>query len=786
MKRDILLNNKFFLALWGAFHAALLVFFLITICFTNVEIDTDLFNMIPQAAHGEAAELADSRFTEFAGQRVTVLVANEDFAKARRKAALVYDALEGSPNFSSLTLYSDASALEGVADYMSRYKWSLLSDGDIALLDSPGGAEVFAQNALAAAYSPFSLLPLDDIDSDPFRLAEGAARRFAAQGAAGGIDIGVRDGVLAKQDGGTWYVMIRGALTARGAALASSDNGIAEIYSVCAPLEGDGTRFVYYGTPYYSHQSSNSAAREITWISAVSFAVVIAILLFVFRTPLPICFSVLSILLSIGSALAATLAVFHKVHILTFVFGTSLIGSCIDYSLHYFISWKASPRLKSGAEVRRFLFSGLVFSLISTEVCFFVLMFAPFGLLRQMSLFSLTGILSSFLTVAGLFPCVPIPREASRRIPLPHLPGLPGRGGRRILARALFAAIVLAAAVLGTANYDRLRVENDILGLIPRTGRLRENELEARRVLAYSPMSWFLIEADSEEALLEKEEAFCRELEELDGGEGRFLRTTAYIPSRAAQERSRRAVREHLLPLAESQLAALGASPGAAASLRADFAAGAGDFISPSSAPGAASAALSTMWLGEVDGHWYSLVIPILELDKTAYLELAARHDGVTYVNKFDGLNDSLNRLTSMMLWLFAGAYVLLLVVLRAFYSWRHTLRIVSVPLAVILATGAVFGVLGTHLEFFSITGMILVLGLGMDYIIYTTESEKRSGDDEAERLESFAVFLSFFTTVVSFGALAASSFMPVHLMGLAITCGLVTAYACARLLSRR
>ena len=91
---------------------------------------------------------------------------------------------------------------------------------------------------------------------------------------------------------------------------------------------------------------------------------------------------------------------------------------------------------------------------------------------------------------------------------------------------------------------------------------------------------------------------------------------------------------------------------------------------------------------------------------------------------------------------------------------------------------GAVYSLAGIHLEFFSITGIILVFGLSLDYLIYMTEVQKRKDCKENKRLESFAVFLSFATTAISFGAIALSSFVPVHLMGLAILVGLVTAYS--------
>ena len=75
--------------------------------------------------------------------------------------------------------------------------------------------------------------------------------------------------MLASEYEGKWYVLIRGILSKEGAQLASDSDGIAQIYKVCTPLEKDGVRFVYYGTPFHSHESSNSAQHEITFISAV-------------------------------------------------------------------------------------------------------------------------------------------------------------------------------------------------------------------------------------------------------------------------------------------------------------------------------------------------------------------------------------------------------------------------------------------------------------------------------------------------------------------------------------
>ena len=64
----------------------------------------------------------------------------------------------------------------------------------------------------------------------------------------------------------------------------------------------------------------------------------------------------------------------------------------------------------------------------------------------------------------------------------------------------------------------------------------------------------------------------------------------------------------------------------------------------------------------------------------------------------------------------------------------------------------------------------MLVFGLGLDYVIYSLQNK-------GNRLERFAIALSFVTTAISFGAIALSSFVPVHTLGLSIFSGLMAAF---------
>jgi len=81
---------------------------------------------------------------------------------------------------------------------------------------------------------------------------------------------------------------------------------------------------------------------------------------------------------------------------------------------------------------------------------------------------------------------------------------------------------------------------------------------------------------------------------------------------------------------------------------------------------------------------------------------------------------------------------------------------------------------------------MILIFGLGLDYIFYITENESAQSNSPAESssLTVLAIFLSYATTALSFGALALSNFVPVKLFGLTVLTGLSAAYIAAMLVT--
>ncbi|MBO7637944.1 MAG: MMPL family transporter, partial [Treponema sp.] len=576
-------KNSFFVTMWLVFHMVIVLAFVLSFVFgKELNIDSDLFHMLPTSTLGPAMGEADERLSDATSQNVFVLVSHEDFESAKATAEDVYNQLKDNPFFTSLSLYAGDNAIASLEEFVHDYRWNLLDDETIQELSTSDGPQMFADNAISRAYGSFTLTSLSYLDEDPFLLDESNVTSYLAAIQDAGTAMTAKDGVLASEYQGKWFVMIRGTLSKEGVAIASDDNGITAIYSVCEPLEKDGIRFVYSGTAFHSHKSSTSAVKEIGLISVISLSIVVVILLLVFRSGLPLVASVVSILVSIGTGFAATHLIYGGLHILTLVLGTSLIGSCIDYSLHFFVNWKSNLALNSGEAVRKYLRKGLTLSLISTEICYFILLFAPFDLLKQMGVFSMTGIMSSFLSVICIYPLFKLPQENKRKIPIIKYYKHSTLAQKKYLTLIVTLICILVTGIIIAVHHKDVRIHNDMYKLYTMEGRLKEDNDIAAEVTQYNPKGWFIVHGKTEEELLQTEEYVCQRLREIGRGKagGGFLATSRFIPSIAHQKKSREAAKK-LLDLAPEQYLMLGYEEGEDLDLENEFISSENDYLLP-------------------------------------------------------------------------------------------------------------------------------------------------------------------------------------------------------------
>ena len=184
------------------------------------------------------------------------------------------------------------------------------------------------------------------------------------------------------------------------------------------------------GAPFHTFIATEATKREVNAIGALSIACVLALGWLLFRS-----FRfVVPTLLALGSGfVAGTSAVCllpGKPHALTFLFGTALIGLGVDYCYHSLALRDDAAR---GPFVRK-----LAGAFATTSFAFAPLAFSTVGMLRQMSVFTIAGLLAIFA-----FACLFLLNSG-------RVSAMPQTGSATFAKpRPILMSIVIATAALG-------------------------------------------------------------------------------------------------------------------------------------------------------------------------------------------------------------------------------------------------------------------------------------------------------------------------------------------------
>ena len=714
----------------------------------GVHLDTSFFSLFPEYS---ALSEVEKKISHNTSSSVYIFAEGNDFNAARNGAESFYNAFKDSDVFKSLTLYQASDSFETLKKFLFDHRYQLIDDETVSRLEG-GNADAVAKAALSQVYSPFSFADLSHLDKDPFLLTEKNLKKYASQGAG---NIFLKEGVLAAESAGKWYVMIRGAVTDEALSF-SKKNGIGKVYDQIKVLEAENPGVSYFcsGVPFHSYESSSKAMKEISWITGISLALVALILLVAFRSLVPMLISVANITVSLLLGLAVALLFYGKINALALVFGTTLIGVSIDYSIHYFVN-------------REHIFRSLTVNCISTEVSWCLLMLAPFPLLRQIALFSAAGLVCSYFIVRLFYPALG-GVALSQRVAGRNFAGQsPGGHLFRIAGIAVLVICLIAPVVSG------IKIKNNIRGMYTMSDQLLEWEKKASSVLNLgSSGEYFIVSGRGPQELLAQEEQLTAALEKekKTGTLGGYTAITTYIPSLARQARSYKAA-EQLLPRSRAQLKALGFGSAAAEQFEQDYRNCAGKVFDLEGAPSTVRESIETLYLGKVGDAYYSVVFPLQVKESDALKNLAdGKH--IFFMSKIKDIEKELDHLTRIALYFILASYLLVFPLLFTVYG-KRALKIALVPVAVILGSLAFVSSCG-GVDLFACSGIVLVFGLGLDYLVYGLE--KKTGK---------ATLLSFITTELSFGALALSSFVPAHVFGLTVCVGLALAYLLSLLIGR-
>jgi predicted exporter len=744
--------------------------------------DTDILALLPVQERDPVLQQSFGHMVDAAQQRVIVLLGAAEWTDAKRAADAYNAVLATRPDLISQVAPDDKAQADWLAPFQ-RHSMVLLTGAQENQLRTEG-PQFWLDAALAKAYGAFSGPKLGAFRDDPFGLFSGWVQERALE-----TPVRPRDGHLFVGDGARpslrQYVLL--PLTMKAPAFSmSAQEALLPLLAkadAAARLAAPSIDIVKAGVVLHAAAAGKQASAEVSTIGVGSLIGIVLLTFLAFRSLTPIFLILLSIGIGFLGSLSVCWLLFGRIHLLTLVFGASLIGVAQDYGIYFLCNrLKADPALDSVRLLKRLL-PALGLSLLAAVIGYLGLALTPFPGLRHMAVFSAVGLVFAWLTVACWFPL--LVNASSLKTGslargygglLRHWPRFAFRP-RPMIALAVFAALALF-------GWSRLGVNDDIRSLQTPPKQLVSDQIRLGKLLdAPTPVQYFLVRGESAEIVLQREEMLKQRLDPLVAQHriSGYQALSNWVPSARAQGERRALVEQKLLGAdgALPQLAkALGENAEWAAATRVHLLEASQLLTVDEFMKTPASEPWRHLWLGRIDGI-HASIVALRGLDYAALASMPRAADGlegVQWVDKVGEISSVLGRYRIYMGWVVLGAYVLVFLLLLPLYrgaAWR-----VLAPTALAsLATLALLGLAGQSLMLFHVLACMLLLGIGVDYGIFMQEGRAQSGGPhEAGPGQGgapwMAVGLSAANTILSFGLLGLSSTPALRAFGLTMLIG--------------
>jgi predicted exporter len=749
-----------------------LAFLLAAACFLIVErqtlagrVDTDLLALLPHDERRPALEAALKALSAQGEKQLALLVSGKDEAGTRKAAALTRETLSGGEIGLMEQGGGGIAAFPG--DFYFPWRYGLLTDEDRGWLVTATDEAAMAR-ALGLAYA---LMTPGTVSwqSDPYGFFSNWLKSLGEA-----TPLRPSGGELMLEHEGRTEAALIYALPQSAFDSDFQQKLVERLDAVRARLRDvdPEARLLAAGVVLHAAAATRQAGSEMNLIGLGSLLGAFFLIGFVFQSARALKLIAVSLLSGAISALFAAFLIFDRVHLITLVFGASLIGVAVDYAILVFAQHLGNE--EPVWERHRRLLPTLCMVLLTPALAYLALALTPFPGLKQMASFAVCGIFGAWASVVCFYPwllpaTLPLPKNAGL------LTRLLERWPRwRNTAPAWGIALCLSAFTVG--GIAQLRVNDDIRGLFSGDAALMDEHRQVAEIMRLpSPAQMFLVSADTPEALLQNEEALIARLRPLVAANkiGGYEAVSRWLPSLKKQKEAR-ALQEGLRSSREQVAAELELPPEWSKPSFPD------DFLTPEIwRSNEISAPFRALWLGarpDGGGQQYSSMVLLKGLAGTeAAAELAALAarepaiPGVEWANQTEEISSLMARYRVLLTKTLLLACFFVSYLLTPFFKGR-VWRIVTPVIAAGGISLAVMGYLGIPLQLLSILALLLTLGMGVDYAIFL----------QARRTHAhtlLATTLAASLTLLSFGLLALSATPALHALGLTVTLGVTLSW---------
>ena len=517
--------------------------------------------------------------------------------------------------------------------------------------------------------------------------------------------------------------------------------------------DGDSVKVHVSGIPLHAAMVKQQTVAEIQWMAVLALVLTFIFFVYITRSIWALFVSVILIGLAVISGFVFSYETIGLPHLIGLTMATTAIGICIDFSFHFWVHVKAGL---SAAESKAAIRPGLNMSLLTTACGLMGIAFTSIPVLARTAVFIIGALMASWLIVLYLFPLLVTKQQTTAKVVNSSIQ-LPER-----VARLL---VCLGIAVSGIIVWSNYYIDDSPLRLGRINQPLVEEDRAVERLLgAEGERGLYLIRSDSAESLLAVEAKLLRALNETQKLAVSAL--SRLVPDEAQQTRSQ-----------QNFINAFDRIDGEILAKYRKLLQVEGLDWSTSSEWYDLSWVVEQQWankekslLLKCDNQQCASMLKtkgegVIVIDKLCLAEPACMK--VSFSKR---QIDAFATLRSNLFASLGIAVSLMMIVLFIRYK-SDALRMMVVPLSAMLVGVAGVCIVGMPVTAFSLAALFPLLGLSLDYVIFTKEANHHNKPTQT------AIFASALTTFISFGILALSSTPAVQFFALPVAFGIPFAW---------
>jgi predicted exporter len=765
----IVYHPKLAAGLWLA--GMLVICILGTQALTKDWLETSFLALLPTSEQQPEVAKAIRQHNELNNRKMIWLAGAATSREAIGHAQKLKQQLEQSELFNKVTLEFSSQQYAEQYRQLFPYRYQLLDEQTREMLVK-NPEDLIRQN-LEILNSPLGQMQAADLERDPSLIF---GRYFSAQNP---VKLNLEQGIVVLSDQHRFWALVLTDLRDERLQLDKLETLSGLVDSASEQVKTDGGELLVSGMALFTAHGAQSAKQEVSTVGIGSSLGIIVLLWATFRSVRPLLLSSLAIGSGLLAGLVISVLFFGKIHILTLVFGASLIGVADDYAQHFLcdsfgeLDWDPRKGLK-------FILPGMALGLASNLLSYAGLGFSPFPGLQEVALFSAIGLLVAWLTVVLLFPLLLTGFTFDHEPAIlklttyweEHWPLWVVKNRRWL---GLMLAVFIAEGLWTLTPQDDVRLlQSPPAGLLHTADKIRQ-------VFPMTPDNqFFLVSGKDQAEWHENEQKLLARLEALKQQKAltAFEGLSRYWPDANRQLQNYQLLKHKLYDsgLLARYMADLGFDQAAVTAESKQFAAAALNALPLSEWLATADESKRQLWLGCGSGCCQSTVT-LTGINDISALSAIQDLPGVVWVDQVESISALFARYRIRASVLLLVAFGLASLGLGIKFGWRNGATIMSVPVVALAVSLAMLGWFNQLFSLFNLFALLLVLGIGVDYGLFFF----MAGDRRVST--SLGVTLSALTTLLAFGLLAVSSTEIVHAFGFTVTVGIVTALLSAPLI---